>query len=150
MTAEPIGGCGMTMWAKTKNLVAVVTAAGLLFAASGCSSEGSATETPFDPAGAETCAELADMFAGSTQRMLDALGTRTDAEMEGNIPPEIQAASDEIGEWFFGSAGDRITDLCPGGSAEFESLVCEQASSFEALGEAAERHLRDNFPPCDQ
>ena len=140
----------MRVSATTKNLLAAVTTAGLLLVASGCSSEGSATETPFDPAGAETCAELADMFVGSTQRMLDALGTRTDAEMEGDLPPEIQAAGDEIGRWFWGSAGDRITDLCPAGSAEFESLVCAQASSLEALGEAAERHLRDNFPPCDQ
>ena len=140
----------MWMSATIRSALAVMTATVLLMAASGCSGEESAADTPFDPAGAETCAELADMFVGSTQRMLEALGTRTDADMEGDIPPEIQAAGDEIGEWFYGSDGERAVELCTGGSAEFESLVCEQASSFEALGEAAERHMRDNVPPCDQ
>lgn len=140
----------MWMPSTIRSALAVMTATVLLLVVSGCSGEDSATGTAFDPAGAETCAELADMFVGSTQRMLEALGTRTDADMEGDIPPEIQAASDEIGEWFYGSAGERSIDLCDGGSAEFEALVCEQASSFEALGEAAERHVRDNVPPCDQ
>lgn len=139
------------MWmSSTIRSTLAVTATILLLVVSGCSGEDSAADTPFDPAAAETCAELADMFVGSTQRMLEALGTRTDADMEGDVPSEIQAASDEIGEWFYGSAGERGIELCAGGSAEFEELVCEQASSFEALGEAAERHLRDNVPPCDQ
>ena len=47
----------------------------------------------FDLPAAESCADLADMFVGSTQRMLDALGTRTDANMEGDLPADIEAAS---------------------------------------------------------
>lgn len=103
----------------------------------------------FDLPAAESCADLADMFVGSTQRMLVALGTRTDANMEGDLPADIEAASDEIGEWFYGSGGGRVAELCSEGDAEFEQLVCEQASSLESLGEAAQRHMRDNFP-CDQ
>lgn len=138
------------MSSTTRSTLAAVAAAALLVAASGCSGETSVADRPFDPSGAETCAELADMFVGSTQRMLDALGTRTDADMEGDVPAEIQAAGDEIADWFYGSAGERGIELCAGGAAEFESLVCEQAPSFEALGEAAEQHLRDNVPPCNQ
>lgn len=81
--------------------------------------------------------------------MLDGLGTRTDADMERDVPADIEAAGAEIGEWFYGSGGDRVTELCTGGVDEFEQLVCDQASSLEALGEAAERHMRDNFP-CDR
>ncbi len=103
----------------------------------------------FDLPAAESCADLADMFVGSTQRMLDALGTRTDANMEGDLPVDIEAAGDEIGEWLYGSGGERVAELCSEGDAEFEQLVCKQASSLEALGEAAQRHMRDNFP-CDQ
>ena len=114
-----------------------------------CASDSSDTAA-YDPEGADSCADLADMFVGSQVRMLEALGTRTDADMEGDIPTDIQTAGDEIGAWFYGAAGERVAELCPGGVAEFETLVCDQADAFEAQGEAAERHLRDNFPTCNQ
>ena len=103
----------------------------------------------YDPQRAGSCEELADMFIGTHIRMLEALGTRTDAEMdEGDIPPEIQAAGEELGEWFYGTAGERVAELCPGGVEEFETYVCEDVALLEAQGEAGERHIRDNVPPC--
>lgn len=124
----------------------------MLVSVPACSSD-TDTGAAYDPAAAESCADLADMFVGSTQRMLDALGTRSDADMaeiDPDIPAELQTASDEIGEWFSGPAGERVVELCPGGVDEFETLVCEQASSLQPDGEAGERHMSENFPPCDQ
>lgn len=126
-------------------VVLLLVAATVLSACASDSSDAAA----YDPEGAESCADLADMHVGSQQRMLEALGTRTDADMEGDIPPEIQAAGAQIVEWFYGSAGERVAELCSGGVDEFEALVCEQASAFEAQGEAGERHMRDNIPACD-
>lgn len=104
----------------------------------------------FDPDSAESCQELADMFIGSQSRMLDAFGTMTDKDLEGDIPSEVEAAANEIAEWFYGTAGERVDELCSGGVDEFETLVCTQATQLVAQGPAAERHLRDNFPTCDQ
>ena len=104
----------------------------------------------FDPDGADSCQELADMFIGSQSRMLDALGTMTDEDLEGGTPSEVEAAGNEITDWLYGAAGERVGELCPGGVAEFETLVCKQATGLVAEGPAAERHLRDNFPTCDQ
>ena len=104
----------------------------------------------YDPQGAGSCEELADMFIGSQIRMLEAIGTRTDTEMdEGDIPPEIRAAGEELGEWFYGTAGERVAELCPGGVEEFETYVCEDVALLEAQGEAGERHIRDTVPPCE-
>ncbi len=104
----------------------------------------------FDPDSAETCQELVDMYIGSQSRMLDALGTMTDEDLEGDVPSEVEVAGTEIMEWLSGSAGERVDELCSGGVDEFETLVCSQASQLVAQGPAAERHLRDNFPACDQ
>jgi hypothetical protein len=104
----------------------------------------------FDPDSADSCQELADMFIGSQSRMLDALGTMTDRDLEGEIPSEVEAAANEIAEWFNGTASERVDELCSGGVDEFETLVCKQATQLVAQGPAAERHLRDNFPACDQ
>ena len=105
----------------------------------------------YDPQGAGSCEELADMFIGTHIRMLEALGTRTDAEMEeSDISPEIRAAGEELGEWFSTEAGERIGDLCPGGVEEFETYVCEDVDLLEPGGEAGERHIREAVPPCDR
>jgi hypothetical protein len=119
----------------------------LLIAASPCGD--SADDEPFDPAGAESCEEMADMFVASTQRMLDALNELVAEDLEGDIPPDVQTANDEIGEWFFGSAGERAKELCSGGSEEFDAFVCDKAATLEASGPEAERHMRDNFPNCE-
>lgn len=123
-------------------------ALGMIVLCTACSSSAS-DPVVYDPQSAGSCEELADMFIGSHVRMLEALGNRTDADLEGEIPPEIRAASAEIGEWFIGEAGSRIAGLCPGGVAEFESYVCEDVASIEPQGEAGERHVRDNVPRCD-
>ena len=125
----------------------LLAAAALLLAASACAD--SPANEPFDPSGAESCEELADMFVGSTQRMLDALDGLVAEDLEGEIPADVQTAGDEVGEWFFGSAGERIGELCPGGTEEFEAFACEEASTLSASGPEAERHLRDNFPTCE-
>ena len=126
----------------------LVVAIAMVMLGAACSSNAS-DPLAYDPQGAETCEELADMFIGSHVRMLDALGSRTDADLEGEVPPEIRTASAEIGEWFIGEAGARITSLCPGGAAEFESYFCEDVASIEPQGEAGERHVRDNVPRCN-
>lgn len=126
----------------------LVVALGMIVLCAACSSSAS-DPVVYDPQSAGSCEELADMFIGSHIRMLDTLGTRTDAEMEGDIPPEIQAASAEIGEWFYGRAGERVAELCPDGVEEFETYVCKDFAVLEAQGEAGERHMRDNVPPCD-
>jgi hypothetical protein len=104
----------------------------------------------FDPDGADSCQELADMFIGSHSRMLDALGTMADEDLEGDIPSEVEVAGAEIMEWLSGTAGERVSELCPGGVDELETLVCEQAPQLVAQGSAAERHLRESFPTCGQ
>ena len=115
----------------------------------GCA-DGTDSAIAFDPEGAESCQELADMYIGSHARMLDALGAMTDEDLEGEVPSEVEAASNEIAEWLYGTAGERVAELCSGGIDEFETLACEQVSQLVAGGPAAERHLRDNFPSCDQ
>jgi hypothetical protein len=102
----------------------------------------------YDPEGAASCEELASMYVGSTARFLAALGTRTDEDMAGDIPADVLAAADEIAEWDFGSAMERISELCTD-MEEFEEFVCQDAPSLEAQGEAAERHLREDFARCD-
>ena len=121
--------------------------AALLVVATSCS-DGAADE-PYDPAAAESCEELADMFVGSTQRMLDALEGLVAADLEGDIPSAVDTAGAEIGEWFFGSTGERIAQLCTGGAEEFEKHACDEASTLKVSGPEAERHMRDNFPTCE-
>lgn len=111
--------------------------------------DGDGEPVAFDPEGADSCQELADMFIGTHQRMLEAIGDATDEDLAGDIPPDLEAAGEELLEWFSGSAGARIGELCDGGAEEFEALACEQESKLEAEGEAGERHLREAFPPCD-
>ena len=127
----------------------LVVALGLILLSAACTSSES-DPAAYDPQGAGSCEGLADMFIGSQIRMLEALGTRIDAEMdEGDIPPEIQAAGEELGEWFYGEAGEQVAELCPGGVEESETYVCKDVALLEAQGEAGERHIRDNVPPCE-
>ncbi len=128
-------------------LVSLVAA--LLLVVAGCSGE-TDDGVAFDPERAESCQELVDMFIGSHLRLLDALGTMTEEDLAGDVPSGVEAAGQEIDEWLYGAAGERVADLCPGGLDEFETLACEQASQLVAAGPAAERHLRDNFPRCGQ
>jgi hypothetical protein len=137
---------GSRSWTVSVGLVVLLLAAAT--ALSACASD-SLDAAAYDLEGARTCDDLADMYIGSQQRMLEALGTRTDADMEGDIPTDIQAASAEVAQWIYGSGGERVEALCWSGMDEIEWLVCEQAATFEAQGEAGERHLRDNIPTCD-
>ena len=132
----------MARFRTTALLIAVI------LVVSACGSDDS-EPVAFDPEGAESCQDLADMFIGTHQRMLEALGDATDADLTDDVPADVQAASEELLEWFDGSAGARISELCEGGAEEFEALACEQESKLEAQGEAGERHLREAFPPCD-
>ncbi len=133
----------------TTSLVAV----SLLLSA--CSSDpGDGTPAaPGDPSEATSCAELADLYVDATQRMLDAIGARTSEELAlldetGQIPDDLQDASDEVMSWLLSPGYSRVGELCTDG-AEWERLVCDRRTALTSRGPEGDRHLRDNFPPCD-
>lgn len=126
---------------STPRLALTACIAGLL---AGC---GGATTTPApDPADATSCADLADKYFEITANLIDMVGDRTDSEME-SPPAEFQAAGDDWLEVAL-EISDRVAELCDG--EEFDELLCARISEIEPGGEAAERLLRDNFPPCDE
>jgi len=124
-------------------LVLIMT---ITLVAAACSASSSESTRP-DPAGAETCEELADVFVGITQDMLDALGTLSESELDDSFVPtaEMEEASDAFID-FLRSAPRGLPDC---GSADLDRLVCARRSQLTVRGTAGEQLLRDNFPPCD-
>jgi hypothetical protein len=133
------------MWRRASGrLVPLILAISLTAAA--CSNSDSDSTRP-DPAAAETCEELADIFVDLTQGMLDALGALSQDELDDDFVPtaEMEEASDAFVD-FIRFAPRDLPDC---GSQEIDRLVCARRSQLTPRGTAGERLLQDNFPPCD-
>ena len=104
--------------------------------------------TELDPAAAQSCVELADMFVESTQRVLNATAAAEAAGLEGEATPEVVAAFDDHMGFVTEPGASRAQELPDCGFVEFLRLLCERAPALEL--QAPEQSLENTAFPSSE